>query len=82
MPLTDEFPNAVKLILRTKVRQGDSVQGIAGHGLFVASMESKTFGSALRHLYLVTAAQCRQRSSRSPCAAAPPEIGTTDDDAR
>jgi len=55
IPLTDEFPNAVKLILRTKLRQGDLVQGIAGTG-FVVSMESKIFGSALRHLYLVTAA--------------------------
>src|SRR5215212_6076067 len=55
MPLPDEFPNAVKLIFRTKVRQGDLVQGIAGTG-FVVSMEPKTSASALRHLYLVTAA--------------------------
>jgi hypothetical protein len=55
MPLPDEFPDAVKLILRTRLREGELVQGIAGTG-FVVSMESKTFGSALRHRYLVTAA--------------------------
>jgi hypothetical protein len=51
MPLTNDYERAAMLLLRAAA---DGALSLAGTG-FAVMVDSETFGTELRHLYLVTA---------------------------